>query len=1437
MHSSITKLKYMLGCIAISLLLIHPINSYASEPIDTQTLSGTFEDGIYDTVGEEHRLLYTSDSIVEYQHIDEVDWKNMSDEELHSTLLHNEDEDIGMFLLGLSDDDFYEIIERDTVLKYPVYTFTDTDETYIDEYGEEVPVQIQEVLYEQYWEKAVRSCMSLFAWTDDGYYQGNASGYFYIEIKRGSDQIEYFKVTINSITSGNGKLGTDKYEISGLDGEFTVSSVYKEYKTSPYTWAGVVVNGSYTQYAHYTPSWDSSGGGLGRCDPWNNDYTKWSLNTKHVSSDTTDTDVRIQCNSGNWGGLSGYSGHATGTIYLKRFKDKLIIDANGGSCSTATTSKTCTSTTTVADPTREGYVFTGWTLTKGSGSSGSWNSSTKTYTHCNSGVTWNTSTDVYDGQESSSTLKAGWSACSYTIAFNANGGSGSMSNITGVKYGESKTLTANAFTRTGYTFKGWATSASGSKKYDDKASVKNLTETNGATVTLYAVWQINEYKLTVKPNGGTWNSQTTDQEVKQNYLTTYTVADATRTGYQFGGWTKSGTGTWTADTKTWKFGAGNGTLTANWTANTYTVKYNKNKPSNASSSVSGTMENSSHTYDTEKALTANAYSLVGHTFTGWNKKADGSGTAYADKEKVKNLTSTNDGTVNLYAQWKAHTYTVTYNKNKPSTASSSVSGTMSNSSYTYDVASTLRTNTYKLTGWVFTGWNTKADGSGTSYEDGAAVSNWTTTDGGSITLYAQWEAINYTVAYNKNKPSTASSSVTGTISNSSHTYDVAAKLNKNNYSLVGWTFTGWNTKADGSGTSYSDEQLVSNLTTTADGKVTLYAQWEANKFTVTYNKNKPSTASSTVSGTMNSSSYTYDVDSVLRTNTYTLTGWIFQGWNTKADGSGTAYADKANVTNMTSEDGKTITLYAQWIPITYTLKYNSNSTRYTEAEITGSGSSTTLTYDVDYIVEKFAGNPNNFSCNTEHYKFDHWDSKSDDTGTDYSEGQKVVNLTTTNNATLTMYAQYKIQYKVYHYLQDDDGTYPTTPDYTDINFDFAGEIVGSSYIKTIAGHFAPYANSTSTPANGISSKNITINLDYTKNEIHYFYPKKDFNIYVDPNSGTWRGSKDVTTVNLLVGNSETIELPENPYSGTLRFYFDSSLDGEDTLVGERPVNKIFDGWTHTGGGEFTNSKTGNSKLAYSQNTTTKQAVNSGDAYLTANYIIGYYQIKASDVPANREHYKFLGWNIDPTVYPNPDIYDGDDAIYDPVVDAKYQANNSAKVTDYVVGDKIYILEDSTGKTYIYENNVNTWVEAKLYEVWRVDFELDTVLTRVLKPDNSEDPGFRAGEAGEIFIDTIGFVDEIDIEFPPVLNSLDKSLSEHRDITPLLTDSHRKNFNIPLYAPSGAYKIKIIVHSKSYQDPLESEHIVYVRKDGEGGGSWWPDPDVNSIVMDFKTRLR
>lgn len=129
------------------------------------------------------------------------------------------------------------------------------------------------------------------------------------------------------------------------------------------------------------------------------------------------------------------------------------------------------------------------------------NTSADVWTKNNSNITLNNVranpvTVTGGGSGGTSTLTATFTPITYTIAFNANGGSGSMSNQ-GFTYDAAQALTSNAFTKTGYNFAGWAESAGGSVVYTNGQSVSNLSSTQGATVTLFAKWTPKQSALTL----------------------------------------------------------------------------------------------------------------------------------------------------------------------------------------------------------------------------------------------------------------------------------------------------------------------------------------------------------------------------------------------------------------------------------------------------------------------------------------------------------------------------------------------------------------------------------------------------------------------------------------------------------------------------------------------------------------------------------------------------------------------------------------------------------------------------------------------------------------------------------------------------------------------------------------------------------------------------
>lgn len=120
------------------------------------------------------------------------------------------------------------------------------------------------------------------------------------------------------------------------------------------------------------------------------------------------------------------------------------------------------------------------------------------------------------------------------------------------------------------------------------------------------------------------------------------------------------------------------------------------------------------------------------------------------------------------------------------------------------------------------------------------------------------------------------------------------QLSSNTFTREGYTFTGWNTKADGKGTGYADGATVK-----FDVDTTLYAQW-TQKPVITFDANGGE-------GNMGAQTVNPGVSAALSANTFTRADYDFAGWNTKVDGTGTAYADKTNITT-----NKNVTLYAQW---------------------------------------------------------------------------------------------------------------------------------------------------------------------------------------------------------------------------------------------------------------------------------------------------------------------------------------------------------------------------------------------------------------------------------------------------------------------------------------------------------------------------------------------
>ncbi len=178
----------------------------------------------------------------------------------------------------------------------------------------------------------------------------------------------------------------------------------------------------------------------------------------------------------------------------------------------------------------------------------------------------------------------------------------------------------------------------------------SLTDKMVKTITIPVTILPNTYTVTYNANGGT--GAPSNQTKKYDTTLILSSIKPTKTGYLFTKWTSepNGSGYQFAPGANYNYNQ-NMTLYAQYTPIQYTVKYNAN-------GGTGTTANSSHTYDTSKALTANGFTRTGYTFLGWSTSASATTATYKDKQSVKNLTSTNGGTVTLYAVWQKNPVTV-----------------------------------------------------------------------------------------------------------------------------------------------------------------------------------------------------------------------------------------------------------------------------------------------------------------------------------------------------------------------------------------------------------------------------------------------------------------------------------------------------------------------------------------------------------------------------------------------------------------------------------------------------------------------------------------------------------------------------------------------------------------------------------------------------------
>ena len=345
-------------------------------------------------------------------------------------------------------------------------------------------------------------------------------------------------------------------------------------------------------------------------------------------------------------------------------------------------------------------------------------------------------------------LTVQWTAPTYAVTLNTNGGTINNGNVTGYTYGVGATLpAADDMTYTGHTFKGW---------YDNENLTGSPVTAIGGAETgnkeYWAKWEINQYTITFDTNGGSEIAPIT-----QDYGTEITAPDnPTRKGYTFKGWDKEIPETMPAD---------NMTVKAQWEINQYTITFD----TNGGSEIAPITQD----YGTEITAPDNP-TRKGYTFKGWDKEIPE--TMPADNMTVK-------------AQWEINQYTITFDTNGGSEIAPITQD--------YGTEITAPDNPTRK-GYTFKGWDKEIP---------------ETMPAENITVKAQWEINQYTIAFDTNGGSEIAPI----------TQDYGTEITApDNPTRKGYTFKGW------------DKEIPETMPAE---NITVKAQWEINQYTITFDTN------------------------------------------------------------------------------------------------------------------------------------------------------------------------------------------------------------------------------------------------------------------------------------------------------------------------------------------------------------------------------------------------------------------------------------------------------------------------------------------------------------------------------------------------------------------------------------------------------------------------
>ena len=450
-------------------------------------------------------------------------------------------------------------------------------------------------------------------------------------------------------------------------------------------------------------------------------------------------------------------------------------------------------------------------------------------------------------------------------------------------------------TRDGYVFNGWFTSATGGSALTFPYSPAN----GSGSFTLHAQWTLASYTVSFNTDGG---SSVNSKSFNAFGSIDGTDTTSTKAGYNFLGWFSSPTST-TAITFPYSPGVNtNVTLFAKWEAVEYAVTYFTNK-SGTDTSVSSTA-----VYTIGSTLTQPTNpSNPGYSFAGWfSARTSGTAANFSTAQ-------TGTGALSFYAQWTPYVVQFQYSGGG-STGIANVNGPVSSMPSGSGLTAPA--------GEQFTGWACPSGGS--VYSAGSAF-----VPSADVICVAVFNLIgSKSVTFNSNYPNNSLSASTST-----QTGSTSATLATSTFAITGYTLTGWNEVQGGTGTAHS-------LTSTHDflSDLTLYAQWSANSYDVTFDPN--------YSGAPTVANGSYSVVTPANEPTAPVrSGYTFQGWHTSAN----VLVVWTSGTYQPAGTG-TLALHAEWLRNSASITFHSNYPTGTQATHTQTSNATGVTLDAPTFV-------------------------------------------------------------------------------------------------------------------------------------------------------------------------------------------------------------------------------------------------------------------------------------------------------------------------------------------------------------------------------------------------------------------------------------------------------------------------------------------------------